>query len=257
MLHGAGGATHSWRGLAPLLAEHHEVHMIDLPGHGYTRSPGGARCGVEAMATDVAALIAHQGWQPRAIIAHSAGAAVALRLSQDLAGRNGQPPEVVGINAALAPFDGVAGWLFPFMAKLLAFNPLVPGLVTLGAAPQKARRLIEGTGSTLDQAGYVLYARLLADRAHVSGTLQMMARWNLGPLLRDLPTINGAVLFITGTKDGAVAPSVAEDAARQLPHAEVIHLDELGHLAHEEAPDRVADTILSFLDSQTPAAARV
>ena len=32
LLHGAGGATHSWRGLAPLLATDHRVVMLDLPG---------------------------------------------------------------------------------------------------------------------------------------------------------------------------------------------------------------------------------
>ena len=31
LLHGTGAATHSWRGLAPLLTEHAEVIAIDLP----------------------------------------------------------------------------------------------------------------------------------------------------------------------------------------------------------------------------------
>ena len=36
LLHGTGGATHSWRGLAPLLAQHFRVVAPDLPGHGFT-----------------------------------------------------------------------------------------------------------------------------------------------------------------------------------------------------------------------------
>jgi len=248
-LHGAGGALHSWRHLAPLLAADYDLHMVDLPGHGYTNSPGGARCGVEAMATDVLSLSDTQAWKPTAIIAHSAGAAVALRVAHMMA-RRGPAPQVVGINAALAPFDGVAGWLFPMMAKLLALNPLIPALVTMGASPEKAQKLIEGTGSKLDSAGYALYARLLGDKAHVSGTLQMMARWNLTPLLRDLPDIAAKVCFFAGSEDRAVEPSVAEAAAARLPNARVEHLEGLGHLAHEEAPVRVHALLQDCLEMQ-------
>ena len=40
LLHGTGAATHSWRALAPLLAEHFTVVAPDLPGHGFTGPPG-------------------------------------------------------------------------------------------------------------------------------------------------------------------------------------------------------------------------
>ncbi|KUF10021.1 alpha/beta fold hydrolase BchO [Pseudoponticoccus marisrubri] len=248
LLHGAGGATHSWRGLAPILAERFRLVMIDLPGHGYTRSPRASRSGLDAMAEDVARLMQMQGWQPRAVIGHSAGAAVALRISLDLSPR-GQRFATVGINPALTPFEGVAGWLFPAMARLLAINPLTPSLFTLrGGSPRQARKLIEGTGSTLDPEGYRLYARLLGDRDHVNGALQMMARWSLDRLLAELPRLEAPALFITGDRDRAVAPKVADRTAARMQRAEVTRLDGLGHLAHEEDPQKVADEILSFLD---------
>jgi magnesium chelatase accessory protein len=37
LVHGAGAATHSFRGLIPLLSGHYRVIAIDLPGHGFTR----------------------------------------------------------------------------------------------------------------------------------------------------------------------------------------------------------------------------
>ena len=40
LLHGAGGATHSFRDLAPRLARSHRVVAIDLPGQGFTRAGG-------------------------------------------------------------------------------------------------------------------------------------------------------------------------------------------------------------------------
>ena len=36
LIHGTAGATHSWRGLAPLLARDFRLVAPDLPGHGFT-----------------------------------------------------------------------------------------------------------------------------------------------------------------------------------------------------------------------------
>jgi magnesium chelatase accessory protein len=249
LLHGAGGAVHSWRGLMPLLADHYRVIAVDLPGHGFTRSPHAARSSLDSMGQDLEKLIASEGWQPAAVIGHSAGGALALRLSQSLV----QTPLVIGLNPALTPFDGVAGWLFPMLAKMLAVNPLTPFLFTLGnPGTRQARKLILGTGSELDQDGYRLYAGLIGDRKHVNGALQMMARWDLKHLLRGLPTIEARTLFITGINDKAVAASVSDKAAARMPNARVVHLEGTGHLVHEEDPTAVADEIKSFLQDMAP-----
>lgn len=242
LLPGAGASVHSWRDLIGPLSEKYHVVALDLPGQGFTQTNGSGRSGLEEMANDIAALCRAEGWQPAAIVGHSAGAAIALRLSRIL-----DVPKIVGINPALAEFDGIAGWLFPMLAKLLALNPLTPSLFALGATTGRARRLIEGTGSKLDEAGLDYYTRLTADRAHVNGALRMMANWKLDGLLADLPDIGAEVLFLTGVNDKAVPPDVADRAAARLPHATVHRLDHLGHLAHEEDPARVLAEIEAFL----------
>ena len=46
LLHGTGAATHSWRGVLPLLAEHASVLAMDLPGHGFSSTPPPAQMGL-------------------------------------------------------------------------------------------------------------------------------------------------------------------------------------------------------------------
>ncbi len=242
LLPGAGASTHTWRALIPDLAQTHHVIAPDLPGQGFTQSPNAARSGLSEMVEDLTALAVSEGWKPVAIIGHSAGAALALRLSQTLG-----TAKIIGINPALDNFDGVAGWLFPLMAKLLASNPFTANVFSFAATTSRARRLIEGTGSRIDEASLAYYTRLTGDRAHVNGALQMMARWSLDELLEDLPNITADVLFLTGTNDTAVPPDVADRAAARLPNAVVHHLEGLGHLAHEEDPDRVLCEIKAFL----------
>ena len=244
LLHGAGGATHSWRGLFPILAKDFHVVAIDLPGQGFTQMGGRARCGIDHMSADITTLMHQEGWHPDALIGHSAGAALALRLAEIWSG----PPPVIGINAALAPFKGVAGWLFPKLAKALAIAPFSAELfVRTSASPTHVARLIEGTGSTLTPEGLALYHRLARDRPHVDGVLAMMAQWDLDALLKRMPRNMAHTLLIAAEGDIAVPPGVSERAAAALPNATVTRLQGLGHLAHEEAPERIAPLIAAHL----------
>jgi magnesium chelatase accessory protein len=243
LLHGAGASTHSWRDLIPVLAQRHRVVALDLPGQGFTNLGARGRSGLRSTAEDIALLCAHESWQPHALIGHSAGAALAL----DLAPRLGTP-HVVGINAALGRFDGVAGWLFPVLAKMLALNPFTALAFTLGGDAQaRARRLIESTGSTLSPEGLGYYARLISDRAHVDGTLQMMSQWDIDGLVDSLPDLPARTLLLTGDGDRAVAPSVSDRAAATLPDATHEVMEGLGHVMHEEDPERVAQRIIEWL----------
>ncbi len=243
LIHGAGGATHSFRHLIPLLSRHYRVIALDLPGQGFSVLGARQRCGVEAMADDIAALARQQGWHPLAIIGHSAGAAIALRLAEVM-----PTPAIIGINAALGSFDGMSGWLFPAMARLLALMPLVPQIFSrLAGTPTQVRHLLTSTGSRIDAAGEAQYLRLLRMPGHVGATLAMMAQWELTALLRRLPQQTVPCLLITATGDRAVPPSVSQRAAAAMPYASCVNLPGFGHLVHEEAADQVAALIGDFL----------
>lgn len=244
LIHGAGGATHSFRHLIPLLCTQYRVIALDLPGQGFTRLGGQSRCGVDAMAQDIAALAVQEGWHPFAIIGHSAGAAIALRLAEQM-----PTAAVIGINAALGGFEGVAGWLFPVMARLLARMPMVPQLFSkLAGTPRQVHQLLSSTGSQIEPAGEAQYLHLMRQSNHVAATLAMMAQWDLDGLLRRLPQQTRPCLLITATADRAVPPAVSQRAAARMAQARWINLPRFGHLVHEEAADQIATLIRDFLE---------
>jgi len=243
LVHGAGGATQSWRGLFPILAESHHLIAIDLPGQGFTESGARMRCSLPHMAEDILALMEQQKWKPRAIIGHSAGAAIALQIARKY------PVHVIGINAALANFRGVAGWIFPIMAKALSLNPLSAKIFTKRATPTSVRRLLDGTGSKLDEVGEALYTRLTQDKEHVDATLSMMAQWSLDGLVQSLPNIASPVDLIVAEGDKAVPPTSSANAVSDLQDARLHRLKKLGHLAHEEDPEQIANLIKRCLQA--------
>jgi magnesium chelatase accessory protein len=136
------------------------------------------------------------------------------------------------------------------MAKMLALNPLTGFLISQGGrSVGQVRSILSSAGTELDEEGLGHYAHLIQRRAHVDGTLAMMAQWSLDDLNRALPGIETPTLFLHGERDGAVAISVAARAAGAMPRAELIALPGIGHLAHEEAPTLVAEAIATFTAS--------
>ncbi len=246
LLHGTGAATHSWRALVPLLADRFTVIAPDLPGHGFTsgRLRGGLT--MSAMARGIGELVLSMDLAPQAIIGHSAGAAIAIRMVLDgLA----EPELVIGLDAALLPFPGLASRLFPALAKALFVNPLAPHIFArIARQPgETGRFLARSTGSRIEPAGVRCYERLFATPGHCAGAIGMMADWDLAGFERDLPRLTTPLRLLHGTADSAIPLANARAAANRVADGELIPLEGLGHLAHEERPEKVAKLITDLV----------
>jgi|FEC22Drversion2_1045045.scaffolds.fasta_scaffold00166_42 magnesium chelatase accessory protein len=241
LVHGTGASTHSWRGLMPYLTERWRVTAPDLPGHGFTDPIRHGQPTLPAIAHVLTALVEQLAIRPMVAVGHSAGAAILARMAIDGGIR---PALLVAINGAFLPFRGIAVRMFPQLARLLVANPLVARTLALSSSERTVNRMIRGSGSSIDEHGIDLYGRLFRDHHHVAGALEMMANWDLAPLVRDLPRLDIPTLLIVGEGDRYVDPSESRIVARLIPQCERVLLPGLGHLMHEEAPAKIADLIL-------------
>lgn len=226
-----------------MLAEHFCVIAPDLPGHGFSSAPPNDDHSLPSVAALIAQLLSALAVTPRLIVGHSAGAAIAVRMSLDgLA----EPASIVSINGALLPLQGLPGQIFSPLAKLLAANSLVPRLFSWRAGdPAVTERLLRGTGSKIDEETVACYGELMRHSSHASAALKMMAHWDLGALRQDLSRLKTPVHLIVGSNDRTVPASEADRVKALLPKTSITRLSGLGHLAHEEAPD----TVFSAIDS--------
>ncbi len=244
LIHGTGAATHSWRDLIAPLAEHFTVVVPDLPGHGFTsalRAPS-----PPAVARALAALLAELDMAPALLIGHSVGAAIAVTMA-DMGLVH--PRAIIGIGGALLPFPGMAGRLFPAMAKGLFDNPFAAELASfaLANAPGGVTAFLHrATASPIDARGVALYKRLLHTSGHVGGAMALMAHWDLDPVEAALPRIDVPVLLIHGDRDATIPPATSRTVAGRLPNGRVAMLPGLGHLVHEEDPAATLQLILDF-----------
>ena len=246
LLHGTGASVHSWRDLMPLLAKDYAVTAIDLPRHAFTTGHDAYAMSLPSMALEIAALLKVLEIEPAAIVGHSAGAALALQLAL----AHGYRGPIVGLSAALRPFPGPMAQIFPAIAKALFINPLVPRLFagTIDLAGGAERFMWRSTHSRIDAAGMACYRTLLKNPDHAGGGLAMMANWDLPGLRARMGEVRNPVLLIHGAKDPAIPLDWAKEAASWLPNARLDVLPGLGHLAHEEAPEKAAALIAAFLE---------
>ena len=154
----------------------------DLPGHGFTDPMPPRAISLPAMARALGGLLRQLAFDP----VSSSAIPPARRFSCACASTARSRPNCSSASTArLLPFEGMAGQLFPPIAKLLFLNPFAPRLFAWSADRDAVARLLRGTGLVDRPRGIDLYARLIRRSGHVAGALGMMANWDLEALARD------------------------------------------------------------------------
>jgi magnesium chelatase accessory protein len=243
LLHGTGAAIHSWRTLTPKLDRDFLVIAPDLPGHGGSEILDPGVISLPAMARELQRLFSVLEVEPALLVGHSAGAALALRMTLD--GR-ARPAGLIAINGAFVPYGGAAGRLLAPLAGLCGSSRLLTGFLARQARdPRAVGRVIASTGSTLDRTALEHYSLTWQDPAHLAATFAMMGNWDLRSLQRDMPALGVPLHLLVADNDGAVDPGQAKRVVELCRTARVTYLAGLGHVAHEEDPDLIARYIVA------------
>jgi magnesium chelatase accessory protein len=254
LLHGTGSSGASWHRVGRLLATDFDLIAPDLPGQGGTDSLQGTQQGVAGIALALRTLLNDLGAEPLAIVGHSAGAAIGAQLALDFYRR----ATIISLNGALRPLPAWVSAAFGPLSRVLAAQSIVPRWLANVAAtdPRTVRRLLDTTGSRIDEAMEETYRSLLRKPEHIAGTLTMFAHWDLRPLAARLPALGARLALLVGTADTTVRTDQADWVQRHVPACSRIDLPGLGHLAQEEAPEPVAAHVRQLLKTPpTPTSA--
>ncbi|QVV66954.1 alpha/beta fold hydrolase [Synechococcus sp. LA31] len=105
LVHGFGASTDHWRFNIPALAEHYEVHALDLLGFGRSAKPEGPRYGGALWRDQLVAYVQERIGRPTVLVGNSLGGYAALAAGAAL---GDQCAGVVLLNAA-GPFSDEQG----------------------------------------------------------------------------------------------------------------------------------------------------
>lgn len=253
LLHGAAGSTHSWARILPRLAQSYRVVAPDLPGHAFSSALPPERSGPVELTTAVTRLLDAVAIQPTGIVAHSAGAAVAVSLVEDLQTAPHtegavKPERCVFLAPSLSrPPRTVPPFLQKLIAPLLRTDRVAELAALLGRS-FITKALLESTGSSVPAESASIYRRLTGNPAHIGAVLRLLSQWDPEGVEALLPGFSVPTLVLVGAEDRWIPTSMIERTLAELPNAELRVLEGLGHLAHEEAPDRVLGELLPWLE---------
>lgn len=251
-IHGFSGSRRHWQPILPMLAEHHDVHVVSLAGHaGGTQLADGQKATVAAVADHLERDLDARGLQQAHLVGNSLGGWLALEMAT-----RGRALSVVALSPALGWYPGshirtvklklaMARRLFTVLGPVARHGLRVVLLrrLALGAAVANS-----ATMSAADAAAFVadnlhceVYFELLDDvvgTQHQLGTIECPVRiaWS------------GRDALIPYDPYGLRFPAL-------VPNAEFTTLPGLGHVPMYDDPHLVARTVLEVTTPVDTAAA--
>jgi pimeloyl-ACP methyl ester carboxylesterase len=238
-----------WKGVAPLIAEtgRYEVFAPTMLSHNGGRR-GPFFLDSASLADDVERRLDALGWDTAHIVGNSLGGWVAFELE-----RRGRARTLTGIAPA-------GGWRhftpakFEIVAKFLAGMPVWLFTVLFREHTLKlpiTRWLthlpVSGTPEGLSDEAL---ADIIDDVSHCPAYYQLLVKSLTLPGLLELAEGKSPTHLVICEKDRVLPhPRFTRHFTSHLPEdTEITHLDGVGHIPMFEAPRRVADVVVGFVD---------
>jgi pimeloyl-ACP methyl ester carboxylesterase len=245
LVHGLGGAASNWVAVAPRLAERLRVLVPDLPGHGGS-SPLPAAASLDPFAERVRELAEREEMLPAAVVGHSFGGLVALRLAL------GRAEDVRALVLAGSAGVSTATRRVERLLTLAAF--VRPGRLysrhrALVARSTALRYLVFGYWGASDPGALtpeVVEGFLAGPSLHTDTATAARVLVKDDPRV-ELDLVRCPTLVLWGARDHQVPVDDAFEYARRL-RAELRVVADCGHLLIGERPDACTTAIEDFLD---------
>lgn len=249
LVHGLGASTFSFRYTIPELAQRYRVVALDLKGFGFSERPQDGDYSLTAQARLVLGMMDRLAIERAAVIGHSMGGAVAMRLAL-------LAPERV---SRLVLVDAATDRELHRGARLgLVLRPFIPVFAHFLYQRRWFRRFSMRT-VVHDPAhltpevleGYFRPARM-------RGTVRAFTALS-SDRRRDAPIeyerIAPPTLILWGEHDRLLPPRNGEELARRIPNARLVMVRTAGHLPLEEQPEETNRALLDFLGAPENAGA--
>jgi pimeloyl-ACP methyl ester carboxylesterase len=245
LVHGWGSSVYSFSENIPALADGgFRAIAIDLPGHGLSDKPLDEHAYTTASLAAVVVDVATALGVPRfALVGHSMGGALALRIAQTGGSRVERLVLIGAASLGFAPVIGVAKLFSPSLVNRLAPRMLARGVVE--AICRVAFRM-PGRPTPRDVDEY--WAPTQFDE-YAWACRALLHRFSFGRVPESaLRTLTLPVLAIHGGRDRLVFGGTHRAAL--IPGARVVEIPEGGHLVMQECSERSNREILGFLGRQ-------
>lgn len=237
LIHGWGMHGGVWDSVAEQLAESFLVHIVDLPGYGFSIEQEANT--LDAMVDELSAVFA----EPLAVCGWSLGGQVAMRW----AAREPEKVRRLILVTSTPCFTGRADWDFGMEPAVL--EKFAADLEQNHAATLRRFIALQLRGSENERE----LLALMRERLFSRGEPDIDALRNGLGILRDadlrgeLPDIRQPTLVIAGERDKLTPPQASHYLAQAMPAARVVEVAGASHAPFLSHPDFFVEQIKRFL----------
>lgn len=241
LVHGIGHRRQAWYPVLDRLAEHFDVILVDLPGHGESRTRlDGSRPMQQALRLELEALLREVGVARPHVAGSSLGGLVALEMANHGLARTVTAISPAGFWHGPVEFGYIVGVFGSVITAASVSLPMVQPLTHTVAGRRIALSWLFAHPERVDpEIAEGDFRNLVRARRGILGTLR--AEWTF--TLRepcDVP-----ITIAWAEKDRVLLPYQAERAREVLPDAVHLSLPDCGHVPMWDHPDLVAETIIA------------
>lgn len=260
LVHGSTASLHTFEPWVAELERSYRIVTLDLPGHGLTGAVPSGRYGADSHQQALETLVAALGLSRFVLGGNSMGGGVSWRYAlehpeqvralvlidaapprgwrrQLAADGRSSPDAKVGDASPPRAFSLLRQPWFRAVARYLDPEPLI----------RQGLRASYGDASEVTDSLVARYRDLTLRRGTRAATLQRFGAPR-EPEAVDLSQLEMPALVLWGALDRVIPIEVGERFAQELPAAQWVRYDNLGHVPMEEAPLRTAADLRSFLE---------
>ncbi|MCF8029069.1 MAG: alpha/beta hydrolase [Desulfobacteraceae bacterium] len=242
--------TAYWRlpGVADRLAEQYRFVSMDMRGHGYTvvdeDFPG---FDAKTVGKDITALAEHLGIDRFHLLTHSTGGFAAVRHAMADSGRFASLI-LTNTGSATSPVQGDQETIDNFHEAFARSFEKYDWDAIFANLRQNPGPFFKGIVESQNSEAPMAMALEMARRndRHVVAEFVRSFYKDPDPRVADLRGIDCPVLVITGEKDDLFVES-SRLMAREIPGAQLLEYEGVGHMSALEAPQRLADDVAEFV----------
>ena len=234
-VHGVGSTAAIWDAQLAAFSNDFRCAAIELRGNGALDDPDPALITREGFAEDVLAVADALGFERFTLVGCSLGGVVAFELWKRVPQRF-DAMVIVGSFASYPDGESYARTICSTLAGETEMRPFAEGRAArLGLPPERYRETVAQ----------------MACKSVPCYFASTMATWT-GDYRELLSTINVPVLVLHGERDAVAPAALSEAIAAGIPQARLAVVENAGHVANADNPERFNELLREFLQVAVP-----
>jgi pimeloyl-ACP methyl ester carboxylesterase len=247
LIHGTSASLHTWDAWTDGLSADRRVLRFDLPAFGLTGPAPDNDYSAERYAAFVLKVMDARGIERAVLAGNSLGGQIAMETALLAPSR---VAALVLVDSAGYPFEPESMPLGFRLAQIPAMAPLMDRLLPRSMIESSVRNVYGDPSLVTDELVERYYQLTLREGNRRALAQRFSQTTSRKDARQRAATLSMPTLLIWGKEDRLIPPHIGELMDQDIPDSDLVMLDGVGHVPHEEAPEKTLAAVRAFLVSR-------